>query len=165
MLYVVMLGGKHAKAKVEVHDVAFVVADTLQAAYPQLREGWFGSPAGLHIDSWMAVDGVDGFKVELSPLAPGPDAPRLYFINLGGYEAGTFGELHRYVLVVAHSKKEAMAKGKRQHVAQWSQPHTDQVLDVDDCLPIDRVDGRYVQLVEGPHRGVSQRNDYIVLNR
>lgn len=59
-------GGKHPKAKVEVHDVAFVVADTLQAAYPALREAWFGSAAGLHIDGWMKVDGVEGWKVELS---------------------------------------------------------------------------------------------------
>ena len=165
MLYVVMLGGKHPKAKIEVHDVVFAVADTLEAAYPQLRDGWFAHPAGLHIDSWMAVDGVDMFKVELSPLAPRPDAPRLYFINLGGYETGTFGELHRYLLVVAHNKKEATANARRQMPARWSQTHTDQVLDVDDCLPIDRVGGRYVHLVEGPHRGVSQRNDYIVLNR
>lgn len=70
MLFVVMLGGKHPRAKIEVHDVVFAVADTLEAAYPQLRADWFGSPKGMHIDSWMAVDGVDGWKVELSPLAP-----------------------------------------------------------------------------------------------
>jgi len=87
MLFVVMLGGKHPRARIEVHDVVFAVADTLQATYPQLRDAWFGSPKGVHIDSWMAVDGVDGWKVELSHLAPHSDAPRLYFINLGGYEA------------------------------------------------------------------------------
>ncbi|NQD74437.1 DUF1543 domain-containing protein, partial [Pseudomonas sp. CrR7] len=37
------------------------------------------------------------------------------------------------------------------------------VLDVDDCLPIDQVGGRYVHLVEGPHAGIVQRNAYIVL--
>ncbi len=92
MLFVVMLGGKHPRAKIEVHDVQFVVADSLEAAYPQLREGWFGSPAGLHIDSWMRVDGIEDYRLELSALAPAADAPRLYFINLGGYEAATFGE-------------------------------------------------------------------------
>lgn len=90
MLFVVMLGGKHPRAKIEVHDIAFVVADTLEAAYPQLRDSWFGSPKGVHIDSWMAVDGVESWRVELSPLAPLPDSPRLYFINLGGYESQTF---------------------------------------------------------------------------
>jgi hypothetical protein len=165
MLFVVMLGGKHPKAKIEVHDVAFVVADRLEAAYAQLRDGWFGSPAGLHIDAWMAVDGVEQWKLELSPLAPSPDSPRLFFINLGGYEARSFGEAHHYLLVVARTRKEAMAKGKRQGLAHWTQPHTDAVLDVDDCLPIDEVGGRYVHLVEGDHAGVTQRNDYIVISR
>lgn len=47
---------------------------------------------------------------------------------------------------------------------QWTEAHTDGVLDVDDCLPIDAIDGRYVHLVEGPHEGIIQRNDYIVLS-
>ena len=37
-LFVVMLGGKHPKAKIEIHDVVFVVATTLQDAHPALRE-------------------------------------------------------------------------------------------------------------------------------
>lgn len=163
MLFVVMLGGKHPRAKIEVHDIVIVVADTLEQAYPQLRESWFGSPKGVHIDSWMAVDGVEGWRVELSPSAPSPGSPRLFFINLGGYESQTFGEAHHYLLVVAKDKREAMAKGKRQVLSHWTQAHTDAVLDVDDCLPIDFVSGRYVHLVDGTHAGVVQRNDYIVL--
>lgn len=165
MLYVVMLGGKHPRAKIEVHDVVFVIADNLKDAYPQLREGWFGSPQGVHIDSWMCVDGVEQWKVEISPLAPAPDSPRLYFINLGGYEAQVFGEAHHYLLVVAQNKTEAKAKGRRQMLRHWSQPHTDALLDVDDCLPIDQVSGRYIHLIKGDHGGVTQGNDYIVLPR
>lgn len=164
MLFVVMLGGKHPKATIEVHDVQFVVAERLESAYEQLRQAWFGSPAGLHIDSWMRVDGVEHYKVEFSPLAPGPDAPRLYFLNLGGYEAATFGEAHRYLLVVAKDKTEAKAKGKQQMLAHWHKSHTDALLDVDDCLPIDLLQGRYVHLVPGPHQGIEQRNDYIILS-
>ena len=163
MLFVVMLGGKHPRAKIEVHDVVFAAADTLEATYPQLRDAWFGSPKGVHVDAWMAVDGVDGWKVELSHLAPQADAHRLYFINLGGYEASSFGEAHHYLLVVARTKQDAKNKGRHQMLRQWSQAHTDAVLDVDDCLPIDLVDGRYIHLVQGPHRPIIQRNDYIVL--
>jgi hypothetical protein len=163
MLFVVMLGGKHPRAKIEVHDVAFVIADSLEAAYPQLRQSWFGSPAGVHIDSWMKVDGVESWKVELSPLAPLPGSPRLYFVHLGGYESQAFGEAHHCVLVVAHNKTEANAKGKRHMLKHWVKSHTDALMDVDDCLPIDEVSGRYIHLVEGTHGGVIQRNDYIVL--
>lgn len=162
MLYVVMLGGRHPQASIEVHDVLFVQAQTLEQTYPQLREAWFGSAAGLHIDSWLAVDGVDNYRVELSQLAPGPGAPRLFFINLGGYERQVFGEAHRYLLVVAQDKAEAKQRGKQQLPA-WLKPHTDAVLDVDDCLPIDCVEGRYVHLVEGEHRGIRQHSDYILL--
>lgn len=163
MLFVVMLGGKHPRAKIEVHDVVFAIADSLEATYPQLRQGWFGNPAGLHIDAWMRVDGVDGWKVELSPLAPLPGSPRLYFINLGGYEANTFGEAHHYLLVVAQDKNQAKSRAKQHMLKHWQQAHTDALLDVDDCLPIDQVSGRYIHLIEGEHRGVIQHNDYIVI--
>ncbi len=163
MLFVVMLGGKHPRAKIEVHDVVFAVADTLQHTYTQLRDGWFGSPKGVHIDAWMAVDGVDGWKVELSQMAPPADAHHLYFINLGGYEANAFGEAHHYLLVVARDKQEAKRKGQRQMLQHWPQAHTDGVMDIDDCLPIDLVDGRYVHLVQGPHQPIIQHNDYIIL--
>lgn len=163
MLYVVLLGGKHPRARIEVHDIACAVGDSLEATYPQLRAAWFGSPKGLHIDAWMAVDGIEQWKVELSPLAPAAGAPRLYFINLGGYEAQVFGEAHHYLLVVAQNPREAKVKGKRQALKHWHQPHTDAVVDVDDCVPIDQVGGHYVHLVEAPHNGVMQRNEYIVI--
>ncbi|UQI33957.1 DUF1543 domain-containing protein [Pseudomonas bijieensis] len=162
--FVVMLGGKHPRAKIEVHDIAFVVADTLEAAYPKLRESWFGSPKGVHIDSWMAIDGVESWRVELSPLAPLADSPRLYFINLSDYECQAFGEAHHYLLIVAKDKREVISRGKRQALSHWMQTHTDALLDVDDCLPVDEVGGRYVHLVEGPHAGIIRRNDYIVLS-
>jgi hypothetical protein len=48
-------------------------------------------------------------------------------------------------------------------LTHWTQSHTDGVLDIDDCLPIDLVDGRYIHLEPGVHRPVVTRNDYIVL--
>lgn len=164
MLYIVMLGGKHPKANIEVHDVLFAVADNLEDTYPQLRAGWFGSQKGLHIDSWLEVDGLGEYKVEMSNQAPGAGELRLYFINLGGYEPGIFGESHRYLLVSALDKAEAKSKGKQHMQAGWLKPHTDALLDVDDCLPVDQVDGRYVHLVRGSHKGVVQRSDYLLLN-
>ncbi|PWB35122.1 DUF1543 domain-containing protein [Pseudomonas sp. SDI] len=163
MLYVVMLGGRHPRASIEVHDVVFAQADSLDQAYPQLRQAWFGSHAGLHIDSWLEVDGIDAYRVELGPLAPGPGTPRLFFINLGGYERQVFGEAHRYLLLVANDKAQARQLGKQRLQADWLKPHTDAVLDVDDCLPVDLVGGRYVHLVEGRHDGIRQYSDYILL--
>ncbi|MBJ9975023.1 DUF1543 domain-containing protein [Pseudomonas sp. S75] len=163
MLFIVMLGGRHPRANIEVHDVVFAHAASLSDTYGQLREAWFGSARGLHVDSWLEVDGIDGYRVELSQAAPGPDAMKLFFINLGGYEPGVFGEAHRYLLVTARDKAAAKATGKRQMTRGWSQAHTDAVLDVDDCLPVDQVEGRYVHLVQGPHRPIVQRSDYLLI--
>ena len=74
-----------------------------------------------------------------------------------------FGEAHRYLLVVARDKAEAKQLAKQRLQADWLKPHTDAVLDVDDCLPIDWVNGRYVHLIEGPHAGLRQYSDYILL--
>lgn len=163
MLYIVLLGGAHPHAKIEVHDVVFVVADDLRAAYPSLRAQWFGRPQGAHIDAWMRVEGVDGYRVAFGNQAPAAGDPRLFFINLGGYQPGDFGESHQYVLVVARDRAEAKARGKRHCLAGWHQPHTDAVIDVDDCVPIDTVDGRYVHLHPGAHAPIERHSDYLVL--
>ena len=35
-LFIVMLGGRHARANTEVHDVVLAVGDTLEEVYPNL---------------------------------------------------------------------------------------------------------------------------------
>jgi hypothetical protein len=69
-------------------------------------------------------------------------------INLGGYDAREFGELHRYVLVVATDATMAKQRGKAYIDQKWQKAHTDRVLEVDDCLAIDCVHGRYIHLVQ-----------------
>ena len=163
-LYVVMLGGTHPKARIELHDVVFAIGDTLESTYPQLREQWFGEPRGAHVDSWMEVDGVEDWQVRLSDVPPPADAPHLFFINLGGYEKGVFGESHRYLLVVAADAAEAKRKGKAQAGTGWMLPHKDALYDVDDCLPVDAAGGRHVVLVEGRHHGIAYHSDYLVIS-
>lgn len=168
MLYAVMLGGKHPKANIEVHDVVFAVGDSLQDVYPQLKQQWFGAAKGLHIDAWMAIDGIEQYQVHLSPVAPDPAVPRLYFINLGGYLPDEFGEAHHYVLIVAQSKMQARGRArgffKKVEVLKiWQQPHVDAVLEVDDCVLVDQVAGQFVHLVEGDHQGVAFENTYLVI--
>lgn len=163
MLFVVLLGGKHAAAKIEVHDVVFATGARLQDTYPQLERQWFGARKGLHVDAWMAVDGVDGYRVLLSETQPAAGEPRLFFINLGSYVTGAFGEDHRYLLVVAQDAAEAKRKGKVRADAGWDKPHTDNLYDVDDCIPVDSVDGCFIQLVPGTHAGIEIFCDYLVL--
>ena len=62
-LYLIVLGGRADKANVELHDVRWVVGSKIEDTYDTLRKDWFGSPEGLHIDSYKKINFVDGYKV------------------------------------------------------------------------------------------------------
>ncbi len=167
-LFIVMLGGRHARANTEVHDVVLAVGDSLEEVYPQLKNAWFGEQKGLHIDAWAQIYGVafegKNYQIQFTDAAPNQADQKLYLLNLGGYDAGEFGELHRYVLVVAQNAMVAKQRGKAYFAQHWQKQHTDRVLDVDDCIAIDQVHGRYVQLIEGEFSGNQWENTYLILN-
>ncbi|QQD20424.1 DUF1543 domain-containing protein [Oceanospirillaceae bacterium ASx5O] len=162
MLYMVMLGGHHPRAKIEVHDIVFACGDTLPHTYPALIRNWFGDPKRVHIDAWMQIDGVDDYAVRLRPEPPAA-GPRLYFVNLGGYLKQVFGEDHRYLLLVADDMQSAKQQAKARAGELWLKPHRDNLAEVDDCLQLDQIEGLFVHLVREPHQGCAFRNDYIVL--
>jgi hypothetical protein len=66
-LFAVYLGGRAPKAVTEVHDVVFVTGKTINHTYEQLMDKWFGTPKDLHLDSWMELDVIDGYRITLSP--------------------------------------------------------------------------------------------------
>ncbi|TCB59292.1 DUF1543 domain-containing protein [Acinetobacter terrae] len=167
-LFIVMLGGRHARANTEVHDVVLAVGDSLEEIYPQLKQAWFGEQKGLHIDAWSQMNGVEfegvKYQIQFSNAQSNSSEQKLFLINLGGYDAREFGELHRYILVVAQNAMLAKQRGKAHFAQHWQKQHTDRVLDVDDCIAIDQVHGRYVQLVEGEFSGNSWENTYLMLS-
>lgn len=151
-LFIVMLGGRHVRANTEVHDVVLAVGERLEDTYAQLKNAWFAEQNGLHIDAWARINGVQfegkNYQLHFCDAQPNLSDQKLWLINLGGYDAQQFGELHRYVLVVAQNSIVAKERGKQYFSQQWQHSHTDAVLEVDDCIAIDQVHGRYVQLVE-----------------
>ncbi|CAB1217234.1 DUF1543 domain-containing protein [Acinetobacter bouvetii] len=167
-LFIVMLGGRHARANTEVHDVVLAVGETLEEVYPQLKNAWFGEQKGLHIDAWAQINGVEfegkKYQIQFSDAAPNSSSEHLFLINLGGYDAQEFGELHRYVLVVAQNAMEAKQRGKAYFASHWQKQHTDRVLDVDDCIAIDHVHGRYIELREGGFDEDQWENTYLMLS-
>ena len=167
-LFVVMLGGRHPRANIEVHDIAITLGDTLEDTYPHLKQAWFGDASALHIDAWWKVQGVTfedrSYRIEFTHTQPQADDLKLYLINLGGYVAAEFGEQHRYVLVVAKNAQQAKQQGKQHYGRDWQKQHVDRVVDVDDCIEIDHVQGRYVQLVESDYEQNHWENCYIILS-
>ncbi|MCS5699530.1 DUF1543 domain-containing protein [Cyanobium sp. FGCU-52] len=157
-LFLVVLGGRTARAHIELHDVRFVVGQRIEDTFAALRQQWFGDRRGLHLDSWMAVRFVDGFRVELRPEpaqepAQGPE--RLWFVNLGGYDPHQLAELHQFLLVVAPTPQAARARALRRGLPEAEGRHKDDLHAVDDCLPLDLLEGWHVHLVPDP-QGRSQ---------
>ena len=64
-LYLVVLGGRAKKANIELHDVRWVVGSKIEDTYDTLRKDWFGSPKGLHIDSYKKIQHIDGHKIKI----------------------------------------------------------------------------------------------------
>ena len=112
-LFAVYLGGRAPKCNTELHDVVFVVGERIEDTYAQLLELWFGSRKGLHIDSWLALEVIDGYRVSLSRTPPNTDE-KLFFVNLGAYADGQFTEIHENVFLVG---TDILAVKQRYYVA------------------------------------------------
>ena len=168
-LFMVMLGGRHKCANTEVHDVVFAIGDTLQDIQAQLKQAWFGELKGLHIDAWAKIQGISSqgkdYQFHFSQQQPAMSDLKLFLINLGGYSAHEFGELHQYKLMIAPNSKIAKQQAKQLIPQLWQKPHTDAVIDIDDCIPVDHVAGRYLHLVEGSFNPAIWQNTYLILDK
>lgn len=147
MFYAILLGGTHSRTALEVHQVVFVFAPSIEATYPLLRDAWFGDPDHVHIDGWIEAEGLDGYRIEPAAEAPSAEGPHLYFAHLGGYEDGIFGESHRHQLVVASDLAAAKQKAKQPFAHTWPRAHTDALIDVGEHL----ANGGFLRLVAGAH--------------
>lgn len=132
-LFLVVLGGRLPAAHIELHDVRFVVGATIDDTLPVLRRQWFGSRRGLHLDSWMRVRSVDGYRVELRP-EPFTGPERLWFVNMGGYDPAQLAELHAFGLYVATSAEAARAAARRQLLPHALERHKDDLHGVEAAL-------------------------------
>jgi hypothetical protein len=162
-LLAVYLGGRAPRCNTELHDVVFVVSESVEAAYAQLMDKWFGDPLRLHIDSWMELRVVDGYRISLQPYPPAPGL-KLFFINLGAYTPGQFTELHANAFVVAANEADVKKRAKGELLRGAQSVHTDDLYDIDDCLEIVEVDGQHIHLEPTPERVVLEpQNGYHII--
>jgi hypothetical protein len=134
-LFAIYIGGEHPAANIEIHDMRFIVAPTIEETYPELIRQWWGKPSTLHVDCWAEIDRVDGYQVELRP-EPFGGPEKLYFVNLGGYDGTTFAESHRNVFVIATSVKEAKARAI-QVGKGWADLHRDDLYEAEQAFSLD----------------------------
>lgn len=152
-LFVIYIGGSHEKSLIELHDLRFIVANTIEETYDELRQSWWGKPASLHLDAWGELDYADGHRIQISKLPPNEQPKKLYFVNLGGYDQHQFTELHKNVFVVASDEAEAKQKAVQQ-ISEWESPHRDYLYQVDGILNLNNMlaaDHHYLHLEEDPN--------------
>jgi hypothetical protein len=148
-LFLVYLGGRAPKANIELHDVQFVAGDSIEDTFEQVRQRWFGTVKGLHLDAYLEVKFVDGFRVELR-RDPSAQPEKLYFVNLGGYDPASVAELHQFGLFVANTVTDAKDKAKKALLTRSLQQHKDDLFDVDDCIPVGEVAEHFAHLIPDP---------------
>lgn len=158
-----VLGGTVPGAKTELHDSAFTVGASLDAVYGQLLDQWFGDPQGLHVDAWCLLDSVAGYRVQLA-RTPSDNGLHLYFINIGGYRPGVFGEHHAWGFFGAPDKSMAKARAKQTLLQGCDSIHKDDLYNIDDCLQIAQVGGWHVHLhADASARDPAVTNGYFPL--
>ena len=174
-LYLVVLGGRAEKANIELHDVRWVIGSKIEDTYDTLRKEWFGSPKGLHIDSYKKIKYIDGYKINLryfekdkidkkQLLKKNKAEKHLWFVNLGGYNPTSMQENHEFGLVIASTKLEAKNIAKSKWLIGCKKKHTDDlsslemIISYDDCEQIKKIGNCQIELT--PDNNFIQENNY-----
>jgi len=173
-LYLVVLGGRARKANVELHDVRWVVGSKIEDTYDTLRKQWFGSPKGLHIDSYKRIKYIDGYKINLinfekdklgkKKLVKNKAKKNLWFVNIGGYSPISMQEKHEFGLVAARSKLEAKNIAKSKWLIGCKKKHKDDIASLemllccDDCKLIKKISKWEIELI--PENNFIEENKY-----
>ena len=164
-LYLVVLGGRAKKANIELHDVRWVVGSKIEDTYDTLRKDWFGSPKGLHIDSYKKIRYIDGYKINLINVENHKIEKRqlekklkpkktLWFVNIGGYKPTSMQEKHEFGLVTASTKFEAQNIAKSKWLFGCKKKHKDDIasldmfLRCDDCELIKKIGNWEIELIQ-----------------
>jgi uncharacterized protein DUF1543 len=141
-LFMFYVGGNCGNSNVELHDVRFSIGETAEDCHEDLRRQWWGEPKSLHLDCWGEVNQADGFDLALTREMPRDGVDSLFFVNLGGYDPLEFSELHKNILLVAPDAEAAKAKALSR-VQDWSQPHRDNLFEVDKAVDVTALMRRY----------------------
>ena len=151
-LFAVYVGGMAEGCHVELHDVRFVIGNSIEDCYDDLKAQWWGVPESLHLDAWGPIELADGYRADVVDRPAAGDV-KLYLANLGGYDPEQFTELHENFFIVApdphEAKKRVLAK-----IDGWTSPHRDAILEVDSVVDIAAATGaqqRFIKLTPDDH--------------
>ena len=133
-LFAIYIGGEHPQANIEVHDMRFVTAPSIEETHDELRRQWWGRPGSLHIDCWAEINQADGHDIALR-TEPAEGENKLFYVNLGGYDGIDFAEKHRNVFVVADSVSRAKSRALKR-ANGWDAPHRDDLYEAEQAFAL-----------------------------
>ena len=144
-LFIVVLGGRSLKSNIEIHDVRWVIGETIEDTFPELRKQWLGKKSGLHIDSYKCIKYVDGYEIVLSKsnkdslISPRIEDLSLWFVNLGGYNPKKMYEEHEFNLIVAKKAIDAKKKAKKNWESNLKNKHNDDYSGINNLELVDDI--------------------------
>ncbi len=115
-LFMVQLGGRPKGRLIEQHDIFFGVANQVSELIADINNHWPEVKNKWHIDSYRAITRVDDYSIKLvesSNQVESANVLKLFFINLGGYQQGSFEEFHHKLLIVADTQADAIKQAKQ----------------------------------------------------
>ena len=115
-LFMVQLGGRPKGRLIEQHDIFFGVANQVSELVDDINHHWPEVKNKWHIDSYRAITKVGNHTVKLiesNNQTANDNGLKLFFINLGGYQRGSFEEFHHKLLIVAATQAEAIKQAKQ----------------------------------------------------
>ena len=115
-LFMVQLGGRPKGRLIEQHDIFFGVANQVSELIDDINNHWPEVNNKWHIDSYRAITKVGNHTVKLiesNNQTANDNGLKLFFINLGGYQRGSFEEFHHKLLIVAATQAEAIKQAKQ----------------------------------------------------
>ena len=104
-------------------------------------------------------------KIDMKQLAKKNKAkPRLWFVNIGGYNPNSMQEKHEFGLVAASTKLEAKNIAKSKWLIDCKKKHKDDlaslemIISCDDCEQIKKIGNWQIELT--PDNNFIQENNY-----
>lgn len=165
-LYMLLLGSKAPKRNVEQHDYFFGIARSLKELVPDIKAFWPEAGNSIHVDGWREVNAVDSHTIKVIAKEENtvPSLKKLFFINLGGYQANKLEEQHYIVLTVQDdrvlaikdAKKTAFfkansIKGANSHIDEKYGIDVDDIYRIEDILSPSQKENYHIEITPSEH--------------
>lgn len=162
-LFSVYLGGRAEGCNIELHDVVFLAAESIQQSYAAIANKWFGIKKLLHIDAYIELTHADGHEISVSNEKP-KNIKKLFYVNFGAYKEDFFGEIHESKFYVDTNKTDVLKRAKNELCLNGVESHCDDNLLVDDIMEINKIDQYYLHFVQTGPRKINIISEYLRLD-